>query len=216
MYERDYYQILQVTPEATAEEIRKSYRKLAFKYHPDKNHGDNLTEAVFRNINEAYEVLSNAEKREEYNRKIFSYGNSQRNKKYKPVTSYSILQEAIELSKLVASANTFKINRDALLFQIQNIVSPYNLSVLTEEPSDELKVKIVQYILKSSTPLQYSHVEKISSSLFQIAGDNAALMQELNTFIRQKKVEQYWNKYKILMVVIIAVLLCFIIYSMKL
>lgn len=216
MYERDYYQILQVRPEATADEIRKSYRKLAFKYHPDKNHGDKLTEAVFKRINEAYEVLSDAGKREEYNSKIFFYNSSQQKKKYKPVTSYSILQESIELSKLVASANIFKINRDALLFQIQNLLSPYNLSVLMDEPNEELRTKIVQYILKSSSPLQYLQLEKISASLLRIAGYDETLVKELNSFIRQKKLEQHWNKYKIFIVVIIAIVLCVLIYSIKL
>lgn len=62
----DYYQLLGVAKSATAEEIKKAYRKLALQYHPDKNQGNPEAEAKFKSISEAYEVLSNEEKRRMY------------------------------------------------------------------------------------------------------------------------------------------------------
>ncbi len=59
----DYYQVLGVSRDASADEIKKAYRKLAVKYHPDKNPDDAKAEAKFKEISEAYEVLSNDEKR---------------------------------------------------------------------------------------------------------------------------------------------------------
>src|SRR4030042_2225361 len=64
---RDYYKILGVTRNANDEEIKKACRKLAFKYHPDHN-SESDAEEKFKEINEAYEVLSNAEKRASYDR----------------------------------------------------------------------------------------------------------------------------------------------------
>ena len=66
MAKRDYYEVLGVTREADAEEIRKSYRKLAVKYHPDKNPGDHTAEDRFKELGEAYEVLSEPQKRAAY------------------------------------------------------------------------------------------------------------------------------------------------------
>ncbi len=65
---RDYYEILGVTKSASAEEIKKAYRKVAIKFHPDKNPGDKEAEEKFKEAAEAYEVLSNAEKKAQYDR----------------------------------------------------------------------------------------------------------------------------------------------------
>lgn len=66
MASRDYYEILGVPRNATDEEIKRAYRKLAVKYHPDKNPGDKSAEEKFKEINEAYAVLSDPEKRRQY------------------------------------------------------------------------------------------------------------------------------------------------------
>ena len=63
---KDYYQILEVSRTADDNEIKKAYRKLAIKYHPDKNPGNPEAEAKFKEVSEAYEILSNPQKRAQY------------------------------------------------------------------------------------------------------------------------------------------------------
>src|SRR5512136_255041 len=64
----DYYRLLGVSKSATETEIKKAYRKLALQYHPDRNPGDKGAEEKFKKINEAYAVLSDKEKRAQYDR----------------------------------------------------------------------------------------------------------------------------------------------------
>lgn len=66
MEKRDYYEVLGVEKNASADDIKKAYRKLAIKYHPDKNPGDKTAEEKFKEAAEAYAVLSDAEKRQRY------------------------------------------------------------------------------------------------------------------------------------------------------
>ena len=64
MAKRDYYDVLGVNKSATSDQIKSAYRKLAVKYHPDKNKGDKASEDKFKEASEAYHVLSNVERKQ--------------------------------------------------------------------------------------------------------------------------------------------------------
>ena len=74
----DYYKTLGVNKDSSVDEIKKAYRKLALKYHPDKNNGDKKAEAKFKEISEAYAVLSDSEKKQQYD----TYGSAGFHRKY--------------------------------------------------------------------------------------------------------------------------------------
>ena len=68
MSDQDYYELLGLSKGASAEEIKKAYRRMAMKYHPDRNPGDKAAEEKFKEIGEAYAVLSDDQKRAAYAR----------------------------------------------------------------------------------------------------------------------------------------------------
>ena len=72
----DYYKILGVSEDADAKEIKAKYRKLAMKYHPDRNPDDKKAEEMFKAISEAYEILGDENKRKEYDEKRKNKGNA--------------------------------------------------------------------------------------------------------------------------------------------
>src|SRR6478672_1958056 len=76
MAEKDYYAVLGVPASATQDEIKKKYRKLASKHHPDKNPNDPKAAETFKEISEAYQVLGDAEKRKQYDqmRRLGAFG----------------------------------------------------------------------------------------------------------------------------------------------
>ncbi len=78
MAQTDYYKVLGVNKSASQDEIKKAFRKLAVKYHPDRNPGDKSAEEKFKEINEAYAVLSDPKKKEEYD----TFGSSGFHKQY--------------------------------------------------------------------------------------------------------------------------------------
>ena len=78
MSKRDYYEVLGVGKQASADEIKKAYRKIAMQHHPDRNPGDKTAEDKFKEAAEAYEVLSSPDKKAQYDRFGHSMGNAGR------------------------------------------------------------------------------------------------------------------------------------------
>ena len=124
---KDYYKILNISTEATKDEIKKSFRTLAKKYHPDRNPNDKEALRKFQDVNEAYEVLSKEDSRKKYDQERNKFKNSnnrETNNKAKRANSsnnkYQDKGESIEnLNKYFESffgfnANSNDINKDKL------------------------------------------------------------------------------------------------------
>jgi len=210
MASKDYYRVLGVRPAASSEEIKKSYRRLAIKYHPDKNPGDVLAEATFKEITEAYDILSDAEKRENYHSKNF-YTQDYNHRESAP-TSQSILNDTIQLKRLVERANAFRLNQDALFFQLQQLLSEDNLLLLQSENKASVNRQILEAVLLISKPLNYNFVEDVEDKLMFLADDDTYLENKINDFLNRQRRKDKWSRYKPGVAIIVAVILCLIIF----
>ncbi len=107
---KNYYQILDLSPDATKEEVRKAYKLFASKFHPDKNGNDPFFNARFLEVQEAYEVLSDDDKRKEYDEQYFQ-------------------KEELDLSsdpsvRLIVSKNSIKFGKTVkFVWETENITS---------------------------------------------------------------------------------------------
>src|SRR4051794_4635565 len=212
MSQKNYYQLLHVSPQATQQEIKAAYRKLAFKYHPDRNKGDTLTEAVLKEINEAYSILSNPEKRKFYNASIAVNNLYSKHRRIVPVTSKSILQNAIKLRTFVEKSNVLSINQDMIFHKVQTLLSDHHLNILLLENDKQLICQFLQQVLLCMKPLTSNDIQPLFAPLQKLAAKDEVLLEKIQSFYKQKKGEAFWQRYKIIAVFLIALLLCLLMY----
>lgn len=211
MSSKDYYIVLGVKPDASVEEIKRSYRKLALKYHPDKNPDDLLAEATFREIAEAYDILSDEKKRADYHyKRLYTYNYTF--KEAERITPATVLRDAKKLKELVEHADPYRLNQDALLFQVEDVLNENNLNVLKDE-HENTNDGIARVLMTACKPMQFAGFVKVYDRLMQLA--NEATKTQLNKMYKSKQQEQSWSKYKIVIAVLLALLMCVAIYFMS-
>ena len=210
---QDYYAVLGLKPSATAAEIKTNYRKLAMKYHPDKNEGNALAAAIFRDIAEAYTILSNPITRREYD-SIYAGDVNARFNQSQPLTKDVIITRINNLQRNIAASNPFRINQDALWFAINQMLSPLNLGLLKQTDVATKRLAIEQ-LLRCSVPLSYRKAQKLGGSLLNLAGDDEFAQIAINQFLKKSQRSSNWHKYKALIAVIAAVILCLLMFLLS-
>lgn len=211
MLSKDYYQILGIHPSSSAIEIKKKYRRLALKYHPDKNPGDPIAETVFKEIAEAYEILSSPAKRKEYDYKR-SYTNNSKYSGEPVATTELLLRDCIKLKNIIASSDPFRINKDAIFFSLSQVLSENNLYMLEREKDKSVNEEIIQTVLYCSAFLNFTQQQETCKKMKTIAGEDKNLEILIQSFLTEQKKLHVWNNYKPVLAIICAIILCLIIY----
>ncbi len=214
MSQKNYYQVLHVSPQATAAEIKTAYRKLAVKYHPDKNKGNTFTESIFKEINEAYSVLSNPQKRILYNAAGTFATPPKRSQQQRVVSSQTLLQEAFRVKMIVEKSSMLRINRDALLFKVQALLSDHHLNILLLENNKHFIHQYVQQVMICLQPLSFQSIQPFLQQLNKLATTDKAMLQRIDAFYKAKKEDDLWHRYKFFIVLAIAIFLCCLMYIM--
>lgn len=210
---KDYYEILEIPPGASGTLIKKAYRKLAMRYHPDKNVGNPYAAHHFREIQEAYEVLSNPVKRNEYHLKRWQYSEPGRtfNSSYE-VSPALLLQEATKLANQVKGLDVFRMNRLALRTQLEQLLLEDHINLLLDQTEPKLNGQMVKILQPVALLLPYPDYYNICKKLLRLAGDKKELIELLEQTSHSKKQQYLWDKYKGLLMIVIALILCYLIY----
>lgn len=212
MQPKDYYKILNVPPTAGTDEIRKAFRNLALKYHPDRNNGDRYKEAMFREVQEAYETLSDKKSREEYNYKRWFTRSLGKQFREQAITPLQIQAEAGKLANYVASINNLQVDYDILSNRIRSVLSTQNIDILLQFNEVVINEKIIGLLLRSCDPLPARYVEPICLLMAKIAGTNNSLLSEIRDYSQERFSREYWQKRKGWLVLLCTILICWLMY----
>jgi curved DNA-binding protein CbpA len=204
---KDYYKILETKPRATPTEIKKAFRRLALQYHPDRNIGNHLAEAQFKEIQEAYEVLSDPEKRKEYNYKRWHLRSLGKSYTEQPLTPTSILEECRALKTYIDSMSIFRIDYDAVSRHIRQLLSPTTIGILQQSGDKPANHEIIQTLLAAANPLPLRYFMPITDLLLQVDGSDPGINELVRGYVREKKMQAKWDIYKWIVMVIITILL---------
>lgn len=224
---KDYYKILELSPGASIADIKKSFRRLALLYHPDRNFGSNIHEAKFKEIKEAYEVLSDAKQRQDYNSRrreqsqtqshsrSYSYTQTEKKKTYNHPNAQTILTQAVEFRKKITATDPERMNKNAVYHHIQKLLAIQNILILKHSNDQKINTIFIDEILNCSRFLLFPEVEKICVQLTELAGTDNETYRKIYHFSRQSRLHTYWTRYKLLVAVIVALILCLLIYLMS-
>lgn len=196
----DYYILLGVLPTATTDEIKKAYRQLALKYHPDRNVGDSKSEEYFKKITEAYDILSDPEKREIYNSKYSRYNqqkqsdDSQQQKtesnKHSQITPQLFLNHIKDIRIKIKGINKNRINQSLLYKSINQIFTESNINYLIKTDDLTINKQIIRETLLCFNSLSINYIEKLSVCLVKLSGSDNDLINEIYVTVKMQKKKQ--------------------------
>lgn len=209
---KDYYQILGIAPVAGTEEIKKAYRALAFKYHPDQNPDSPFAEAQFKEIQEAYSIVSNKAKRQKYDEERWLSGMSNRARDKQEISPQWILHECRKMSKHMMHIDTYRMSHRSLSEYIFLLLSDAHMAVLQQQETNEINEDIIKEVLISTKNLQYQYIPDIADRLKILAKGNNDVIEFINLSIKERRKANSWDKYMPLFVIIITLLLCAVMY----
>ena len=209
---KDYYTILEVSRSATPLVIKKAYRRLALKYHPDRNGGSSLYEQKFKDVNEAYRVLSNETKRNDYNYAKWGRHHTDQKKAYTPMSVPLLLAIASKLKHKVANSDPHRLNDKLLSREVSELLSRSNVMMLIEKGQDKERFEIITNVIFVCHYVPYLQAQSFISSLVHLAHTNNDILLLIKKFDNELKYRSLWNRYKILIVMFMVAVLCLFIY----
>jgi len=212
MSSKDYYKILGVSPQADLQEIKKAYRKLAFQYHPDTNRENQFTEAHFKEIGEAYNTLSNSNRRKKYDEERWLAGMGSRMRREQHISPEWILQECKKLSKHMQGIDTYRMSHSSLRDYVLLILSDSHMAVLQQHRNRNINHQIILELLRATTRLELRYMPGIAERLVLLADKDNEVLQQIYKHMEVLGKDEKRDKYMPFIIIIITLLLCVLMY----
>ncbi len=208
---KDYYQILQIQPHSTLAEIKQAFRRLAMIYHPDKNPNDKYAEVMFNEIKEAYEVLTNPAKKENYLQQRWYNQSIGKRRTAETITPVSILKLVLELEQYVSRLDVHRMNKEGLSGYIDELLSTGTIENLKQFNEPEINKQIITSALSAMQPLSMKFLGKLPERLGTLADDETSL-HRIKNFLKNRKRAFLWERYKVAVIILFTIFICLVIY----
>lgn len=212
---KDHYKMLGVPPNATEAEIKKKFRKLALQYHPDRNAESEFAELHFREIQQAYEILTDVSRRYVYDREWRLHFPKESDRHTRQHTPESILEETIVFGRQIKSMDIFRMNNETIFGQSKKILSTDNLDLLLFHKKETINQSIITEMMSASEKLSYKQASVISVLLLKLADHNRQTETAITEWMRRLKRKSYWEQYYPFAALVIAVVICVMIYLLS-
>ncbi len=195
------YTILGVTRDASEDDVKKAYRRLAMKYHPDRNKpGDKTAETRFKEVVAAYNVLSDKNRRIIYDHdlkngipKLHSAPTAKAAAAAKPpppeqLTNAGILKKVQHIrSEVEAVTNKSRIKQAELYKALNTLLSLRNIEIVTSAADPKTSRKLMEEVIAVSRYVGIGHVERLSVKLAKLAGADNDMIVEIHRNYRRRK-----------------------------
>jgi len=204
---KDYYSILEISPSANAQEIKKAFRQLALQYHPDKTEGNNAARIRFQEIREAYDILSDPVKKEQYlqDRWVQQVYHQPFKKATLPETT---LLNLIELKKQSRNWDDFRGGHEQLATQWKNIVDEEAIAQIVILNDPDHNTRVVKLSVEILDRLSWQLQRDCFARILEIPNIDLTLQEKIEATLAQKKQVEKWEKWKIPALIAIVLLLC--------
>lgn len=195
---KNYYKILEIPSNATTVDIKKSFRRLAKKYHPDTNFGDKQNESKFKEIVEAYEVLNDEVKRKSYDFSSNFVKQSSTNYTYhepkqeqkRTLSPTEILSSIVELQKEFFFLDRPENNLNSFMSTIDKLLSNDNIEQIVQCNQVEINRRIISELCCYVDYLKDDQKERIKYKLIAIAGEDKESIAEINIVYKKTSIKK--------------------------
>jgi curved DNA-binding protein CbpA len=182
------------------------------QFHPDKNINDPYAAAQFTEIKEAYEVLTHPSKKEYYLQQRWYDQSIGKRKKQDIITPVSILQQSLELERYISKLDVFRMDKEGLKQYILGLLPDSTIEQLKKFNETETNHAIITTILKGIAPLPKLYTTDILTQLNKLSENDEASSQLLENFAKKAAKKNRREKYSLIIIIAITIILCLLIY----
>ncbi len=208
---KDYYSLLELKPSASLAEIKKAYRRLALQYHPDKTNNDPYSAGRFTEIKEAYEVLTNPGKKEQYLQQRW-YQQSTGSKRTAPVlTPETLLKQSLELERYISKLDVFRMDKQGLHDYLAGLITDTNIEKLNVFRDISTNDEIARILLECLQPLPFKLVIPLQQQLTKIM-TSSSTCEKLKSYLLQRQKMQQRENYRIWIILLLVIATCLLIF----